>query len=297
MPRRVIQRILLKYWRRFVPHFKIPVGDARIRISGNNLKPAALLRWEYSWKTEMIRRILETELGDFIDIGANVGQTLLDFYAAGVSNRRYIGFEPHPNSFASLRALVAENNFKDCIVLPVGMYESLCVVNLYAKPDIGADLGASTDQGASVVIDLRTTKGLVHAAIVCCRFDDIRADLGIESIGLIKIDVEGAELQVLRGMVSTLETLRPTILCEILYADTQSDIARYEDGNKQITRFLERLNYTTLRINKDQEGKQFQGLVKVEVFPVQFWTPENAHECDYVLIPSEKIESYRGLTR
>lgn len=285
MPNRIFQRAAIKFWRRMVPSFSIIAGATRIHVSGNNLKPPALLTWEHGWKAEIIRRIFDIDEGDFIDIGANVGQTLIDFHAAG-AGRRYIGFEPNPNSFTSLCIFAQENNFESCVILPVGLSDSMSVLNLYSA------VGATTDSGASLVADLRGSRELKHAPILCCRFDDLRSGLGISSIGLIKIDVEGAELQVLRGMQGSLRELRMPVLCEILYADEHADIRSYENNVKAIMSFLNQLEYTVFHVQKDRQEKHFLGLVKTSAFPVQVFTPENAHECDYLLLPTERIADY-----
>jgi len=286
MPNRFVQRAVIKLWRSAAPRFAIKVGQKRVQVSANNLKPAALLTWDYGWKAELIRRILAQENGDFIDIGANVGQTLLDFYAA-VSTRRYIGFEPNPNSYASICMLAAENNYERCLILPVGLSDSFSVLNLYSAP------GATTDSGASIEPDIRGTRAMSHAQIVCCRFDDLRARMGIDSIGLIKIDVEGAEIRVLRGMEETLRELRVPMIFEVLYADGNADIKHYEVTVKATMQFLERLEYTVFRVRKDRK-EQFQGLEPTPVFPIQVWTPENASECDYMMIPTEKRRNYEA---
>jgi FkbM family methyltransferase len=285
--RRLLQRAVIKFWRLAVPRFSIVVGQRRVQVSGNNRKPAALLTWEQGWMVEIIRRILAIEKGDFIDVGANVGQTLLDFYAAAPTGR-YVGFEPHPNSYASICTLASENTFENCVILPIGLSDSLSVLNLYSA------IGSATDSGASIDPELRGTRELRHTQVLCCRFDDLRVRLSIASIGLIKIDVEGAEIQVLRGMEKTLAELRVPLICEVLYASASADITRYEITVKSIMEFLVRLEYLVFRVRKDRD-EQFQGLESTSVFPIQIWTEENAHECDYLMIPKEKRGDYAML--
>ena len=48
------------------------------------------------------------------------------------------------------------------------------------------------------------------------RFDSYCRQHGIPCVDLLKIDVEGAELQVLRGMGSLLSRWRPDIILEVL---------------------------------------------------------------------------------
>lgn len=287
MAKRFFQRAVIKFWRRAAPRFAMTVGRKRVYISGNNLKPAALLTWEYGWMAEIIRVVVAMEKGDFVDIGANVGQTLLDFQAAGL-DERYVGFEPNPNSYASICTLVLENDFDRCLVLPIGLSDSLSVLNLYSA------IGSTTDSGASIDPELRGTRELRHTQVLCCRFDDLRSHLGIASIGLIKIDVEGAEIQVLRGMEQTLKDSRVTVICEVLYADANADLEHYKITVKSIMQFLEQLDYSVFRVRKD--GKhQFDHLEPTGFFPIQVWSPENANECDYLLIPRERRSHYETL--
>jgi FkbM family methyltransferase len=286
MSSRLLERATIKFWRRIVPRFSVVAGHRRIRVSGNNLKSVVLLTWRDNWKSQIIRQILEVSDGDFIDVGANVGQTLIDFYSVGMA-RRYIGFEPNPSSYASLRAFTTENSFDSCTILPIGLSDGLHVLNLYSA------VGASTDQGASIIPDIRGCRELQPTTILCCRFDDLRDDLKIRSIGLIKIDVEGAELQVLRGMESSLQALRPSVLCEILFADARVDIEKYANNVRQIWRYLEDLQYSVFRIQKHRQD--FVELLQVDCFPVRVWTSENSHECDYIFMPNEKMREYSRL--
>ena len=54
--------------------------------------------------------------------------------------------------------------------------------------------------------------GVVEIEVRIRRLDDLLADTA--NIGMIKVDVEGAELQVIRGAAATLERTRPTICFE-----------------------------------------------------------------------------------
>ncbi len=219
------QRAALKFWRSTVPRFRMRVGRTRVRVSGHSRSPGALFRWREGWKTEIIREIFKIEDGDFVDVGANVGQTLLDYCATGI-NCRYIGFEPNPSAFASLHTFVADNKIKNCVILPIGLSDAAAVLNLYSQVPHAADVNAT------IVPDLRPRMTLEQTAVFCCRFDDLRSALGIASIGLVKIDVEGAELAVLRGMEGSLRELRAPVLCEILYADERADLRQYRGDHE-----------------------------------------------------------------
>ena len=57
-----------------------------------------------NWKTDLIKRLVLPNDGAFIDVGANVGQTLLDTLNAHPMVQ-YIGFEPNPSCVFYLRTL------------------------------------------------------------------------------------------------------------------------------------------------------------------------------------------------
>ena len=70
----------------------------RVRLNGQELViPASLndaiqnVFWTKSWRTEIIERLVDADNGLFVDVGANVGQTLLDLHLAQPKTS-YIGF-------------------------------------------------------------------------------------------------------------------------------------------------------------------------------------------------------------
>jgi hypothetical protein len=74
------------------------------------------------------------------------------------------------------------------------------------------------------------------------RGDDALDLVGVTSISVLKIDVEGAELEVLRGFAGTIERLRPLIVCEIL---PERDAAVITDASVSVTTLLERARAMT----------------------------------------------------
>ncbi len=69
----------------------------------------------------------------------------------------------------------------------------------------------------------------------------------------------------------------------------------YERNVKSLWQFLQTLKYTVYRVLKDRLEMYFLGLEKVTEFPIQVWTKEGAHKCDYLFIPSEKLSRYTSL--
>ena len=161
-----------------------------------------------------------------VDVGANKGTyTLpLSWYAASVH-----AFEPHP----LLHRYLTE-------AFPCG--------NVTVHP---VALGNADDQGELTVpltsgSERRNVGSLLKAgssgevqiyAVRLARLDRF----ALAPVGFLKIDVEGFEMEVIRGAEATIERNRPNILCEIL------DFKRnqIEEGIEKIE-YVERLGYVTL---------------------------------------------------
>ena len=132
-----------------------------------------------------------------VDVGAHVGNHTL--YFSKVLGLKTIAFEPNAQTFALLAANVRENGV-----------ESLCRIRHAA---VGAAAGrvhtiaaAGDNSGmARVEIDAEGDTPLTSLD------DELKNDVRID---VIKIDVEGWELEVLRGAARTIEKHRPLIYVE-----------------------------------------------------------------------------------
>ncbi|MBF9042035.1 FkbM family methyltransferase [Rhodobacterales bacterium HKCCE4037] len=136
--------------------------------------------------------------GTFVDIGANVGNHTLYaglFLGAG----RIIPFEPNPLAYRLLLINVALNGLSDRVVFD----------------HIGAGAADVPDEGFAMT---ERQKNLGAARMVAGEGDipTVRPDevLREEVPDVIKIDVEGMEMHVLRGLQKTIRRCRPVLLVE-----------------------------------------------------------------------------------
>lgn len=155
----------------------------------------------------------ESEIGIFldllqsrdvvIDIGANVGvYTCL----AASRGKRVLSFEPLRRNQNYLYRNLWENRFVHVEVLPVGLSEKSGLGRIYGYGGIASFVpGWAQAQKSKYSLVPMTTLDAIAAA----RFQDDKL--------LIKLDVEGFELAVLRGAARTLaRTPKPAWLIEIL---------------------------------------------------------------------------------
>ena len=157
---------------------------------------------------QALLRCLTLKSGAFIDVGANIGQTFLKLVAIDDS-REYAGFEPQLSGCFVIDDLISRNNYKNKVILPIALSDGTRVVKL--------GVNCENDQTASIAEDYRPD-GYYGGfkSIVTMTGDEALAGLGIRDVAAIKIDVEGAELEVIRGFRRTLEECRPFVIFEVL---------------------------------------------------------------------------------
>jgi hypothetical protein len=134
-------------------------------------------------------------------------------------------------------------------------------------------------------VGVRPTWKYERQSVPCFKFSDIADDLKLNAISFIKIDVEGAELLVLRGMKERLNGARAPILCEVLHRDPAADAIEYSDHTSGLKAILESINYLIFRI--DRRGSNV-AYVPCDEFPNVVFTAESGDLCDYIFLPSER---------
>ena len=137
----------------------------------------------------------------FVDVGANIGQyTLL----ASPFVRQVIAFEPNPATYALLEGNVRRNRLRNVSLYQAAVSSSDGEAFIFDS-DPGNHGGASM-QGAEGGKRI-TTRAL----------DSVLDERACKEGRLfLKVDVEGAELDVLRGAAPLIEMCKPTILVEVL---------------------------------------------------------------------------------
>jgi FkbM family methyltransferase len=135
--------------------------------------------------------------GDVVyDIGANVGSYTLPASVLVGSHGKVIAFEPLPDNLAYLTRHIALNHLDNVHVIEAAVWSSTGELRFQGTADRvtshASDVGEITVK--AVAIDALVSAGEIPPP------------------DCIKIDVEGAEADVLRGAMSTLSEHRPVIL-------------------------------------------------------------------------------------
>ena len=132
-----------------------------------------------------------------IDIGANLG---LFTYFMSRASKHVFAFEPNPYPLRNLKHLVDKN----VTILPIalGSNDGPIAIKIPYHENGWSSNGASLSpkiEDPGKVIDIQ-----------CRKLDS----LNIDNVGLIKIDVEGFEIEVLKGAKNTILRNKPTMIIE-----------------------------------------------------------------------------------
>jgi FkbM family methyltransferase len=138
----------------------------------------------------------------FVDIGANAGYfTLIGANQVGRSGRVF-AFEPNPPVFQDLKRHVEINRLGDRVRLfDCALSNASANVRLFVSPRHSgfSSLVLDTAPGAGDYLSGATT-----VEVRARSFDDWLNEAGIDLVDLMKVDVEGAERQVVEGMAHAL---------------------------------------------------------------------------------------------
>ncbi len=239
-----------------------------------------LRRQTEGWKLDLFQALLARYDGIFVDIGVNLGQTLLQLRVVD-ADRPYVGFEPNPKCIGYVERLAELNGFRHVELLAVAVGRQCGTMPLH-MPD-----GRSTDSTATLIDDLRPSANHTSQPAAVLSEHQLHGLLAGRKVGIVKIDVEGSELEVLHGLESLLKEQRPAVLCEVLYADRHADLDQHHQRQQGLTGLLNELGFAAYRINKSTCGRFVMGLERVYEFPREIYSAETAMQCDYLFLPAE----------
>lgn len=138
-----------------------------------------------------------------IDLGANVGEVTRRMAAEG---GQVIAFEPDPWALAELRASVGGLGNVEIVPAAAGIGNG--TITLYRHPDFAAD-PALHSESSSIVAD---KANVPRGDAVMVRKVDFPRFLAGREIGVLKMDIEGAEVEILEALFD-----RPDLLGRVRY--------------------------------------------------------------------------------
>ena len=142
----------------------------------------------------------------FLDIGSNFGYYTLLAARAMEGQGRILAFEPYIPNREQLQANLARNHMDWVEVEACALADAPGTLDFVIPPDSCLGVGhIETHPGTharTVQVDVRT-------------LDTVAGEKGLDRLDAVKLDVEGAEVRVLKGGQKTFQRFKPDLLVEI----------------------------------------------------------------------------------
>lgn len=186
----------------------------------------------------LIGRLLAAKSGAFIDVGTNVGQTLLKLLEID-PERHYIGVEPQMSSALNVDLFIKDNKLPNHTILPIALAEKDGIMQIGTR--------FTDDTAASISLKFRPSDFYESIQYVpAMSGDSLMRQLDVKEVSLIKIDVEGGEIAVLRGFSKVISMQKPYVIFECLPKVLRTTMKRLDEetlavraaANKAVTEFF-----------------------------------------------------------
>ncbi len=186
------------------------------------------------WTVHWLERVLKP--GDVLyDVGANVGAFSLVAAKAHDQTVRIFAFEPSFSTYAALCRNILENGCdKSVTPMPIALTEDKGNTVFKYRTLISGATQHALGQQTLATKDFKETKPVYTQRILAVPINSLTEDFQLEPPNHIKLDVDGGELQVLRGAAATLANGS----VETVLVDAQD-----ERNSMQLTEYLRQLGF------------------------------------------------------
>ena len=236
-----------KFVEKFIPNnYQYPINTYRVfNYKGVDLKVDIrdyVGHYLYfGFKDSGQEKFMQLVKADFVvlDIGTNIGSTLLQFANLAGHKGKVIGFEPDPFNYKNCIYNIGLNSFNNVIVNNIGLGNETGEFSLVVD--------TPTNRGGNR-IQLDNPDGKEVVKIKVHKLDDWIGSANIVKVNLIKIDVEGFEMNVLKGSLETLKTHRPVFFIEL----DDNNLKMVGASAKVLVEFLEINGYSVVNAETDE---------------------------------------------
>jgi len=181
------RRVNIDGYSYFVPLYAVHRPAAQCVLAGDIYEPLT---------HSLIKHVFEKEDGSLVHAGTFFGDMLPAFSSAVKSN--VYAFEPVLENYILANLCVRENNLNNVLLFNGALGIDSCLLKISTWQDDGTHRG-----GSSQVADLGDP-------CLCLSIDSVVT----EKISMIQLDVEGFELEALKGAAKTISDWKPIILVE-----------------------------------------------------------------------------------
>jgi FkbM family methyltransferase len=238
-----------------------------------------------NWLTGIVGALFVSDDQVFIDVGANIGQTLIAVKSIG-SEIQYIGFEPDASCCHYLKKLIQMNGFQNCHVYNFALSDRL-------KEDF-LETNGEADPTGSLVHGLRPNFFLQRRSVFSQAYDSLNLN---KNVSCVKIDVEGGELEVLLGMQRLIDENQPYIICEILDSFSDDVFAFTQKRADQVCEILQKNNYCIIQLVQNEKTDRIVSFREIGKVTVKQWTSESLLLNDYIFFPASKRDELAAVLK
>ncbi|MDF1672247.1 MAG: FkbM family methyltransferase [Vicingaceae bacterium] len=173
-----------------------------------------------------------------IDIGANIGETSLNFAKLVGDKGKIYSFEPDPINYKSLEYNLSLNNFKNISLnnLGLGNQAGTFKIHTYDNNNKGMNRIVSNNSEVENYREISVTT-----------LNDYVKKQSINKIDVIKIDVEGFELNVLKGAKDVLKQFSPDLFIEL----DESNLIEQGSSAIELIALLSEFNYNIVNADNN----------------------------------------------
>ena len=253
--------------------FKVKTDAYEFFMSGHNKRGLSIenmLFWNYknpqnSWEkqTHQIWTVLAKKAKVVLDIGANTGYYSILSKAIN-PNCKVLGFEPIPHIYSWYRENCSINNF-DIKCYNQALAEKKGETEIFLENSKNNIYSASLSEEFAAS---HSSKKVYPVKIQCNTLENIIEENSLSEINIMKIDVEGYEAEVLKGMGQYLQKFKPSLFIEVLS----------EDLGEKLTELLLPLGYMFFNLNKGDKPKLNKTITVSEDFNYFICQPSVAIE-------------------
>jgi FkbM family methyltransferase len=202
---------------------------------------------------EIIERFTP-KMGDIVvDVGAHIGRYSIISSKRIGQNGKVVAIEAHPHNFEILNRNIKLNKLTNIITLNHAVYSKATKIKLYTR---GQQLGHTI---YNTIITDRAKKEDGFVDINANTLDNLLQQNGINEVNWIKIDVEGAEFEVLKGAHNILSNSKDiAILIEVHNLSKDTNLYR------PIIEFLNLYNFKMI-FEKIHDGGERHVIVRKQL--------------------------------
>lgn len=141
---------------------------------------------------------------DFLDIGAYIGDSAM-YFSRNYEPKQVYAYEPMEENIQNIEKTISRNHRENIQIIPKGISDVQTWIDIFYNSD---------DLSSSSINNKKSNKHQEKKKIELTTIDDECAN---KTVGLIKMDIEGAEYYAIKGGLNTIKRDKPVLLISLYH--------------------------------------------------------------------------------